>query len=74
MKHSRFICLFLQLPLCKAGETVSIACLSLTYEVDVNEKINKKKADDGKNSKIVHCLLQNTDRVSQNSLKDYAFQ
>ena len=72
MKHSRFICLFLQLPLCKAGETVSIACLSLTYEVDVKEK--KKKADDSKNSKIVHCLLQNTDRVSQNSLKDYAFQ
>ena len=33
--------------------------------MDVNEKINKKKADDGKNSKIVHCLLQNTDRVSQ---------
>lgn len=42
--------------------------------MDVKEKKKEKKADDGKNSKIVHCLLQNTDRVSQNSLKDYSFQ
>lgn len=42
--------------------------------MDVKEKKKEKKADDGKNSKIVHCLLQTTDRVSQNSLKDYAFQ
>lgn len=42
--------------------------------MDVKEKKKEKKADDGEKSKIVHCLLQNTDRVSQNSLKDYAFQ
>lgn len=63
MKYLWFICFFLQFLFCKVGEIVSIVCLFLIYEVDVKEKKKEKKVDDGKNSKIVYCLLQNIDRV-----------